>query len=159
MVLINIIVLGTYWRYSALAAVSRHLPQVLGTHCRYSVLTTGTRYSPQVLGTRCRYSVLATGTRYSLQVLGEEVPTAVGPGPRVGVVVQHARHGVLGLVLAHVRLALEVVIVRDIQTVKEEKETSERRKEVQNFHLNWHLYTITHVYFQFLELLAFVFHD
>ena len=42
--------------------------------------------------------------------------------------VQHARHGVLGLVLAHVRLAFEVVIVRDIQTVKEEEETSERRQ-------------------------------
>ena len=39
----------------------------------------------------------------------------VGPGPRVGVVVQHSGHGVLGFVLAHVCLALEVVVVWNVQ--------------------------------------------
>ena len=43
---------------------------------------------------------------------------AVGPGPRVGVVVQHAGHGVLGFVLAHVCLALEVVVVWNVQPVE-----------------------------------------
>lgn len=50
----------------------------------------------------------------SLEVVGEEVAAAVGPGPRVRVVVQHPGHGVLGLIRPHKLFTFEVVVVRNV---------------------------------------------
>ena len=60
----------------------------------------------------------ATGAD-SLEVLGEVVPTAVGPRPREGVVVQHPRHDEVDLVGARVLLALGVVVVGKVEAETE----------------------------------------
>lgn len=52
----------------------------------------------------------------SLEVLGEEVAAALGPGPRVGVVIQHARHDLVVVAGSSVRLALGLVVVRHVQS-------------------------------------------
>jgi hypothetical protein len=54
----------------------------------------------------------------SLEVFSDEIAAAVGPGPREGVMIEHAGHDIVNARRFYKLLALEVVIVRHIQPTK-----------------------------------------
>ncbi len=52
---------------------------------------------------------------YILEEIGDVVSAAVGPRPRISVVIEHARHDVVYARIVDETLALKVVVVRHVQ--------------------------------------------